>query len=77
MPLDSDALSRIDAYIDDHLEATIADLARLCAQPSVSAQHLGIDECAALVADMLRARGFAADVVPSEPGPHGFSARIR
>jgi acetylornithine deacetylase/succinyl-diaminopimelate desuccinylase-like protein len=69
MPPDSDVLSRIDAYIDDHLEATIADLARLCAQPSVSAQHLGIEECAALVADMLQARGFAAEVVPSAGNP--------
>jgi acetylornithine deacetylase/succinyl-diaminopimelate desuccinylase-like protein len=69
MPPDADLLARIDAYIEAHLEATIADLARLCAQPSVSAQRLGIDECAALVAGMLRARGFAADVVPSAGHP--------
>jgi acetylornithine deacetylase/succinyl-diaminopimelate desuccinylase-like protein len=69
MSPNTDVLARIDAYIDEHLEATIADLARLCAQPSISAQRLGIDKCAALVADMLRARGFAADIVPSAGNP--------
>src|SRR5262245_31567396 len=69
MSPDTDALAQIDAYIEEHLEATIADLARLCAQPSVSAQRLGIDECAALVADMLRSRGFAAEIVPTTGNP--------
>jgi acetylornithine deacetylase/succinyl-diaminopimelate desuccinylase-like protein len=65
----TDLLARIDAYIEAHLDEAIADLARLCAQPSVSAQHLGIDECAALVAELLRARGFSAEVVPSAGNP--------
>jgi acetylornithine deacetylase/succinyl-diaminopimelate desuccinylase-like protein len=69
MPPDSDLLARIDAYIEAHLEDSIAELARLCAQPSVSAQRLGIDECAALVAGMLQARGFDAEVVPSAGYP--------
>jgi acetylornithine deacetylase/succinyl-diaminopimelate desuccinylase-like protein len=69
MPPDTDLLSRIDAYIEAHLEETIAELARLCAQPSVSAQRLGIDECAALVAGMLQARGFDAEIVPSAGNP--------
>ena len=41
MSPDAGLLARIDAYIETHLEATIADLARLIAQPSVSAQRLG------------------------------------
>jgi acetylornithine deacetylase/succinyl-diaminopimelate desuccinylase-like protein len=69
MPPDSDLLARIDAYIEAHLEDSIAELARLCAQPSISAQRLGIDECAALVAGMLQARGFDAEVVPSAGYP--------
>ncbi|MFL5805880.1 MAG: M20/M25/M40 family metallo-hydrolase [Roseiflexaceae bacterium] len=69
MSPDTDLLARIDAYIDAHLEDAIAELARLCAQPSVSAQRLGIDECAALVANMLRARGFDVEVVPSAGYP--------
>jgi acetylornithine deacetylase/succinyl-diaminopimelate desuccinylase-like protein len=69
MPPDTDLLARIGAYIDAHLEDAIAELARLCAQPSISAQHLGIDECAALVAGMLRTRGFGAEIVPSAGNP--------
>ena len=69
MTNDADVLARIDAHIDAHLEETIAELARLCAQPSVSAQRLGIDECATLVAELLRARGMAAEVVPSAGNP--------
>ena len=51
-------------YIDDHLEQTIDDLKRLAAQPSVSAQRLGVKECAAMVVDELRKAGFTAETVP-------------
>lgn len=64
-----DVLNRIDRYIESHLDESIAELSRLCAQPSVSAQGLGIEACAALVADMLRARGFTAEVVRTEGHP--------
>ena len=56
-------------YIDQHLEDSIAELARLCAQPSISAQGLGTRECAALVAERLRARGFQAEVIPTPGQP--------
>jgi acetylornithine deacetylase/succinyl-diaminopimelate desuccinylase-like protein len=69
MTSNADLLARIDDYIETHLEETFADLARLIAQPSVSAQRLGIDECAALVAELLEARGFDAEVVPSAGYP--------
>lgn len=59
--------SAIDKYIDTHLEDSIAELARLCAQPSVSAQGLGITECAELVASLLRRRGFTVEII----GTHG------
>ncbi len=57
------------AYIDQHLEDSIAELARLCAQPSVSAQGLGTQECAVLVAERLRARGFQAEIIPTPGQP--------
>jgi acetylornithine deacetylase/succinyl-diaminopimelate desuccinylase-like protein len=69
VPEDAALLAHVDAYIEAHLEQTIAELARLCAQPSVSAQHQGIDECAALVAELLRARGFSAEIAPSAGNP--------
>ena len=35
--------ARIDARIHEQLDYWIAQLARLCAQPSISAQRLGIE----------------------------------
>jgi acetylornithine deacetylase/succinyl-diaminopimelate desuccinylase-like protein len=67
--VNSDTLAQIDRHIEQNLDRTIAILARLCAQPSVSAQHLGIDECARLVAAILREEGFEAEVIPSAGHP--------
>lgn len=58
-----------DRYLDNHLDDSIAELSRLCAQPSVSAQNLGLAECAALTAGMLQDRGFTVEVVPSGGAP--------
>jgi hypothetical protein len=51
--------TKIDAHIDQNVDYWIQQLARLCAQPSVSAQNFGIVECAELVATMLREQGYA------------------
>lgn len=50
---------QIDEQINETLEYWIEPLGRLCAQPSISAQKLGIDECADLTATMLREEGFS------------------
>jgi acetylornithine deacetylase/succinyl-diaminopimelate desuccinylase-like protein len=52
-------ISAVDRIIARRLASSLADLARLCAQPSVSASGQGIAECAALVGEMLSARGFS------------------
>ncbi len=44
----------IDNYLEKHLDDSIAELSRLAAQPSVGAQNWGLQECAALVDEMLR-----------------------
>jgi acetylornithine deacetylase/succinyl-diaminopimelate desuccinylase-like protein len=62
-------MSRVDSWLDAHLEASLEELARLVAQPSISAQKLGLHECAALVQEMLRRRGFAAEVLPTGGAP--------
>lgn len=67
--IDDDTLARIDRHIEDNLDKTVGMLARLCAQPSISAQHLGIEACADLVAAILREERFEADVVPSAGNP--------
>lgn len=60
---------KIDGHIEENVDYWVEQLARLCAQPSVSAQNDGIDACAALVATMLREQGFAAEVMPSIGNP--------
>ncbi len=59
----------IDRYIDDHLDQNLAELTRYAAQPSIAAQGLGMEACAAIVADMLRLRGFQVETLPIAGGP--------
>jgi acetylornithine deacetylase/succinyl-diaminopimelate desuccinylase-like protein len=66
---------RVDAYLESHLDGSIAELSRLVAQPSVGAQNLGMQECAALVAAMLRKRGFTTEVMPTPGAPVVFGER--
>ena len=61
--------SKIDAYLSDHLEESIAELSRLVAQPSVGAQNWGMLECANMVAEMLQKRGFAVEILPTAGAP--------
>ena len=72
MNTSSDSLAieaQIDARINEQLDYWIGQLARLCAQPSISAQRLGIEECAALVATMLEEEGYAAEILPTGGSP--------
>lgn len=68
-------LEAIDRYIESHLDESVAELSRLCAQPSVAAQKLGIEDCAQLVAEALSARGFAVQVMPTGGSPVVFAER--
>jgi len=56
-------------WIDAHREEAIVDLQRLVQQPSVSAQNLGLEECAALVVDIMHADGLDAKAHPIPGGP--------
>jgi acetylornithine deacetylase/succinyl-diaminopimelate desuccinylase-like protein len=60
---------RIDAFLDKHLDQSLDELGVLVAQPSISAQKLGLHECAALVAGMLRKRGFEVQIHPTAGSP--------
>lgn len=62
-------LAAIDAYLEKHLDESIAELSRLVSQPSVSAQNRGLKECAALVAEMMQKRGFNTEIVPTGGAP--------
>jgi acetylornithine deacetylase/succinyl-diaminopimelate desuccinylase-like protein len=66
---------KIDQYLDNHLNESIAELSKLAAQPSVGAQNLGMRECALLVADMLKTRGFSAEIQSTGGAPVVFGER--
>ena len=67
--------AKIDHYLTTHMDESIAELSRLCAQPSVSAQNYGLKECAALVGEMLKKRGFQVEVIPTAGAPVVFAER--
>ncbi len=58
-----DRIAALDQYVGLHVQESMQELARLCNQPSISSQGLGMRECATLVADLLRSRGIAAQVM--------------
>lgn len=68
-------LEAVDRFIEGNLDTSIDELSRLCAQPSVAAQNLGIDACADLVAKALLARGFDVQIMPTGGSPVVFAER--
>ena len=59
-------MNKIDEAIQSGLDHSLEELSRLCAQPSIAAQNKGMQECAQLVAEMLRARDFEVEILPSD-----------
>ena len=66
--------TKIDNYIQNHLDVSIAELSKLCAQPSISAHNIGLHECAELVGSMLHKRGFEVELIGTggAPAVYGF-----
>jgi len=69
MELLMDDFSNIDAYLATHLDESISELSRFASQPSVAAQNWGLEETAQMVAEMLQARGFSAEILPTGGAP--------
>jgi acetylornithine deacetylase/succinyl-diaminopimelate desuccinylase-like protein len=65
----------IDRYLESHLDESIAELSRLCAQPSVSAQNWGLEACAQLVGEMLGKRGFNVQIMETGGAPVVYAER--
>jgi acetylornithine deacetylase/succinyl-diaminopimelate desuccinylase-like protein len=63
-------------YIDSYGQAFVHDLQRLCRQPSISAQGVGLEECAALLVAQMQARGIPARIEPGAGGPPLVVAEI-
>ncbi len=67
--------TKLDSYLEKNLDRSLAELSRLVAQPSVGAQNLGMKECGALVAEMLKARGFDVRIMDTKGAPVVFGER--
>lgn len=50
--------TKMDQYLEENLHKSIEELKMLVSQKSISAQNLGLKECAEMVAGMLEKRGF-------------------
>jgi acetylornithine deacetylase/succinyl-diaminopimelate desuccinylase-like protein len=59
-------------YIDDHSDQMIADLQQLVQQKSISSSGEGVEECAELLASMMRDVGIDAQVMPTDGLPVVF-----
>jgi acetylornithine deacetylase/succinyl-diaminopimelate desuccinylase-like protein len=75
MEVSMDNYQKLDDYLESHLDESIAELSRLCAQPSVAAQNLGLKECAELVGEMLQKRGFSCQIIPTGGAPVVYAER--
>lgn len=69
MPDISPEMQKIYDHIDAHAEEYVADLVRFVQQPSVSAQNIGLRECADLVVEMMHKDGLPAEQHELKAGP--------
>ena len=67
--------TELDQYLDNNLKKSIEELSRLVAQPSVGAQNWGLAECAELVGEMLRIRGFKVEIMATGGAPVVYGER--
>jgi len=66
---------KYDSYLEKNLVQSLSELSTYVAQPSISAQNLGLKECAQLVKDMLEKRGFNAEVMVTDGAPVVYGER--
>ena len=62
-------LGAVLATCREREERDLADLCRLVAQPSISAQGIGVAECADLFVTILRDAGVTARLLPTPAQP--------
>jgi acetylornithine deacetylase/succinyl-diaminopimelate desuccinylase-like protein len=67
--------TQITQYLESNLDHSLAELSRLCAQPSIAAQNLGMQECAKLVSELLAKRGFSVEIMPTDGAPVVYAER--
>ncbi len=69
-------LDRVLAACAANRDRNLADLIRLLRQPSISAQNIGVTECAALIADLLRVAGFEPRLYETPRHPMIYAERL-
>src|ERR671931_589987 len=62
-------LEQVWAYVDRHADGMLEQLKTLVRQPSISAQDVGVKECAELLAGMMREDGLETQVLPTPGQP--------
>ena len=62
-------INAIDRYLDSNLDSSLSELKRFCAQPSVAAQNLGMEETAQMTMTMLEKRGFSSNIYTTSGFP--------
>ncbi len=67
--------SAYETFLDAQLDASIAELSKLVAQPSVGAQNWGLEACAGIVAEMLETRGFRVETFSTGGAPVVYAER--
>jgi len=63
-------MENIYDYIDDHWQEGVADLMRLCRQPSISAQGVGMPEMVQLLAQVMGEYGVSTRILPVPRGKY-------
>ncbi len=69
MPATHDDLAAVLAHAESRRDADLKDLFRLIRQPSISAQNVGIPECAAIEAELLRDAGLETRLLETSGHP--------
>jgi acetylornithine deacetylase/succinyl-diaminopimelate desuccinylase-like protein len=62
-------VTQIDDFLRANLDQYLGELTELCAQPSVSARHEGMRECAELVAKLMARHGLAVQQIETKGNP--------
>ncbi len=63
-------MQNIYDYIDEHWQEGVEDLVRLCRQPSISAQGIGMPEMGQLLAQMMGEYGVSTRILPVPGGEY-------
>jgi len=73
----SEEIKNAWTYAENHTSKFVDDLKEIVAQPSVSAQNIGLKECAELVRAKMAALGFTASLLPISGAPDAVFGELK